>query len=57
MRLPSRRSANTIPAQLVEMMGPRTSFDFLKNKLNMYNLVGGKPSTGWSPISTGAPWH
>lgn len=34
-----RRSANTIPAQLVEMMGPRTSFDFLKNKLNMYNLV------------------
>ena len=39
MEFAIRRSANTIPAQLVEMMGPRTSFDFLKNKLNMYNLV------------------
>ncbi|MEG1774834.1 MAG: penicillin-binding transpeptidase domain-containing protein, partial [Oscillospiraceae bacterium] len=34
-----QRSTNTIPVRLVKMLGPRTSFDFMRDKLHFSHLI------------------
>ena len=41
-----RRSTNTIPAQLVQMMGPDMVFNFMVNKLHVETLVDKRVSNG-----------
>lgn len=56
-----QRSTNTIPVKLVQLLEPRTSFEFLKNSLGFHNLVesqmvGGKIMTdvALAPMALGA---
>ncbi|WP_288234833.1 transglycosylase domain-containing protein [uncultured Anaerotruncus sp.] len=37
-----QRSTNTVPYKLIQQIGPKTSFDFLTEKLDMYSLVDRK---------------
>ena len=41
-----QRSTNTIPVKLVQMLTPRTSFDFLRNQLNFQHLVESETRNG-----------
>lgn len=56
-----QQSVNTVPAKLVNAMGPQTSFDFLKDSLNFYSLVdklvtaaGENSDVAVAPMSLGA---
>ncbi|HWP50688.1 MAG TPA: transglycosylase domain-containing protein [Clostridia bacterium] len=41
-----QRSANTIPVKLVQMLSPRTSFNFLRDSLGFKNLVESEAKNG-----------
>lgn len=41
-----RRSTNTAAVYVCNQLGPRTCFDFLKNKLDMYSLVDSRGENG-----------
>ncbi|MFV0497824.1 MAG: transglycosylase domain-containing protein [Candidatus Fimivivens sp.] len=41
-----QRSTNTIPVKLVQMLSPRTSFDFLRDSLGFKNLVESETQNG-----------
>lgn len=56
-----QRSANTIPVKLVQMLSPRTSFNFLRDSLGFKNLVENEAQNGkvytdvaLAPMSLGA---
>lgn len=41
-----QRSTNTIPVKLVQMLGPRTSFEFMRDSLGFKNLVESETKDG-----------
>ncbi|MBP0980835.1 MAG: transglycosylase domain-containing protein, partial [Oscillospiraceae bacterium] len=41
-----QRSTNTIPVKLIQMLNPRTSFDFLRDSLGFKNLVESESKDG-----------
>jgi penicillin-binding protein 1A len=41
-----QRSANTIPVKLIQMLSPRTSFNFLRDSLGFKNLVENEAQNG-----------
>lgn len=48
-----QRSTNTIPVKLVQMLTPRVVFDFMHDRLNMYNLQD-DDDVALAPLALGA---